>query len=55
MACFVTLRDLEDCNFSTVLLENSRKHHSMAQIYINSYKASPFVPIFVLTHRFIAE
>ena len=41
-ACFVDLGCLEKHNFSTVLLENSRKHHSIA---VNSHKALLFGPV----------
>ena len=39
-ACFVDLGGLEKHNFSTVLLENSRKRHSMVWFSINSHKAT---------------
>ena len=40
-ACFVDLRCLEKHNISTVLLENSRKHHSILWFSVNSHKAFP--------------
>ena len=42
---------LEKHNFSTALLENSRKHHGIA---VNSHKALPLGPVSglaVVTHR----
>ena len=45
-ACLVDLGGLEKHNFSTVLLENSRKCHGMAWFSVNSHKASPLGPVF---------
>ena len=45
-ACFVDLGCLEKHNFSTALLENSRKHHGIA---VNSHKALPRGPVSGLT------
>ena len=39
------LGGLEEHNFSTVMLENSRKGHGMAWLSINSHKASTLGPI----------
>ena len=47
-ACLVDLGGLEKHNFSTALLENSRKRHSMAWFSVNSHKASPLGPVFGL-------
>ena len=47
-ACLVDLGGLEKHNFSTVLLENSRKRHSMVRFSVNSHKASPLGPVFGL-------
>ena len=44
-ACFVDLGCLEKHNFSTALLENSRKHHGIAWFSVNSQKASPLGPV----------
>ena len=44
-ACFVDLGWLEKHNFSTTLLENSRKHHGVAWFFVNSHKASPLGPV----------
>ena len=47
-ACLVDLGGLEKHNFSTALLENSRKRHGMAWFSVNSHKASPLGPVFGL-------
>ena len=44
-ACFVDLGCLAKHNFSTTLLENSKKHHSIAWFFMNSHKASPLGPV----------
>ena len=47
-ACLVDLGGLEKHNFSTVLLENSRKHHGMVWFFVNSHKAFPLGLVFGL-------
>ena len=48
-ACLMDLGGLEKHNFLIALLENIRKRHSMAWFSVNSHKASPLGPVFVLT------